>query len=195
MWHFWIVGEKINRVSSYEVCSNVTSNSWLGRKDVWFLSFQYAIFFCDMVRAVISKRMDKRSHAWPRGKLIFAVYIFIFLHTFFVHIIPENIKRKQNRNNHRNNRKVTYRSTPSRLLWQAYIWLAIFQLDIGGSWDFGWIHSYRWITQVQNTGNRAENNTQFLVNLWMETYKQEVGGWGCHPPVRFFWVFSKTITR
>ena len=29
-----------------------------------------------------SKRMDKRSHAWPRGKLIFAVYIFIFLYTF-----------------------------------------------------------------------------------------------------------------
>lgn len=42
--------------------------------------------------------------------------------------------------------------------------------------EFGWIHSYRWITQVQNTGNRAEDNTQFLVNLWMETYKQERGG-------------------
>lgn len=41
--------------------------------------------------------------------------------------------------------------------------------------EFGWIHSYRWITQVQNTGNRAENNTQFLVNLWMEMYKQERG--------------------
>ena len=35
---------------------------------------------------------------------------------------------------------------------------------------------------MQNTGNRAENNTQFLVNLWMETYKQEVGGGGVRLP-------------
>ena len=82
MLHLWIVGEKINRGGSYEACSNVTFNSWLGRKDVWFLSFQLAKFFCDMIRGVMSKRMDKRSHAWPRGKLIFAVYIFIFLYTF-----------------------------------------------------------------------------------------------------------------
>ena len=38
---------------------------------------------------------------------------------------------------------------------------------------------------MQNTGNRAENNTQFLVNLWMEKYKQEVGGGGVRlPPSR-----------
>ena len=49
-----------------------------GKKDVWFLSFQFAKFFCDMICAVMSKRMDKRSHAWPRGKLLFAVYVFIF---------------------------------------------------------------------------------------------------------------------
>ena len=31
------------------------------------------------VPAVMSKRMDKRSHSWPRGKLIFAVsYFFMF---------------------------------------------------------------------------------------------------------------------
>ena len=53
----------------------------LGRKDVWFLSFQYAIFFCNMVRAVISKRMDKRSHTWPRSKLIFEVSLF-FLYIY-----------------------------------------------------------------------------------------------------------------
>ena len=82
MWHLWIVGEKIKRVGTYEVCSNVTSNSWLGRKDVWFLSFKFAKFFCDVVLAVMSKRMDKMSHAWLRGKLIFVVYIFTFLYTF-----------------------------------------------------------------------------------------------------------------
>ena len=43
------------------------------------LSFQNAIFFCNMVHAVISKRMDKRSHAWPRGKLIQYPYFFIHL--------------------------------------------------------------------------------------------------------------------
>ena len=80
MRHLWIVGDKISRVGSYEVCSNVTSNAWLGRKDVWFLSFQYAIFFCDMVRAVISKRMDKRSHALPRGKLTFwSIFICLYI--------------------------------------------------------------------------------------------------------------------
>ena len=79
MGHFCIVGEKINSVGSYEVCLNVTSNEWLGRKDVWFLSFKVAKFSCDVVRAVLSKRMNKRSHAWPRGELIFAVYIFTFL--------------------------------------------------------------------------------------------------------------------
>ena len=84
MLHLWIVGEKINRVGSYEACSNVTSNSWLGRKDVWFLSFQFAKFFYDMIRAVMVKRMDKRSHAWPRGKLILAVYIFIFLYIYIL---------------------------------------------------------------------------------------------------------------
>ena len=53
------------------------------KKDVWFLSFQFAKFFCDMIRAVMSKRMDKRSHAWPRGNLIFAVYIF----NLFIYIL------------------------------------------------------------------------------------------------------------
>ena len=28
-----------------------------------------AKFLCDKVHAVMSKRMDKRSHAWPRGNL------------------------------------------------------------------------------------------------------------------------------
>ena len=37
---------------------------------------------------VKSKRMDKRSHAWPRGKLIFAVYIFIFYIHFAVSRSP-----------------------------------------------------------------------------------------------------------
>ena len=32
------------------------------------------------VRAVMSKRMHKRSHAWPRGKLIFAVSLFFYLY-------------------------------------------------------------------------------------------------------------------
>ena len=38
----------------------------------------FAIF---KVRAVILKRMDKRSHAWPRGKLIFAVSLYIYIYT------------------------------------------------------------------------------------------------------------------
>ena len=75
--------DKQSRQSSYEACSNVTSSSWLGKKDVWFLSFQFAKFFCDMIRAVMSKRMDKRSHVWPRGKLIFSVYIFNIFNTHF----------------------------------------------------------------------------------------------------------------
>ena len=57
-----------------------------GRKDVWFMSFKFAIFFCDMVGAVKSKRMDKRSHAWPRGKLIFGVslfFLYIHVHLLF----------------------------------------------------------------------------------------------------------------
>ena len=33
------------------------------------------------VRAVMSKRMDKRSHAWPRGKLILEVPL------FFIHLL------------------------------------------------------------------------------------------------------------
>ena len=33
-YQLWIVGGKINKAGSLLVCSNVTSNSWLGRKDV-----------------------------------------------------------------------------------------------------------------------------------------------------------------
>ena len=33
-------------------------------------------------RAVILRRMDKRSHAWPRGKLIFAVSFYIYFQLF-----------------------------------------------------------------------------------------------------------------
>ena len=78
--HLWIVGDKINRVGSFVVCSSVTSNPWLGRIDVWFLSFQLAKFFCDIKgpNRALSKRMYKRSHAWPRGKLIFAVSLFFY---------------------------------------------------------------------------------------------------------------------
>ena len=53
------------------------------KKDVWFLSFQFAKFFCDIILAVMSKRMDKRSDAWPRGKLIFAIYVFNFFSVHF----------------------------------------------------------------------------------------------------------------
>ena len=39
----------------------------------------FAIF---KVRAVMLNRMDKRSHAWPRGKLIFAVSFYIYFQLF-----------------------------------------------------------------------------------------------------------------
>ena len=39
----------------------------------------FAIF---KVRAVMLNRMDKRSHAWTRGKLIFAVSFYIYFQLF-----------------------------------------------------------------------------------------------------------------
>ena len=63
---------------------------------MWFLSFQYAIFFCDMVRAVISKRMDKRGHAWPSGKLIFA-YILLFAAAHCFRSLPSQLTHKHGR--------------------------------------------------------------------------------------------------
>ena len=72
MWHLWIVGEKIKRVGSNEVCSNVTFRAWLGRKDVWSLSFQFATFFCRIQGPCLCRR----------GELVFAVTVFYYVCCF-----------------------------------------------------------------------------------------------------------------
>ena len=56
----------IDGVRSYVAPSDVSSNSGRKeprRKELNFLSFQFAKFFCGKVRVPMSKEMDKRSYA------------------------------------------------------------------------------------------------------------------------------------
>ena len=59
-------------VGSFVVCSNVASNSWLGRKDMWLLSFQFAKFFCGIEGPCLCRR----------GKLFSAVSVFYYVCCF-----------------------------------------------------------------------------------------------------------------
>ena len=71
MWHLWIVGEKIKRVGSYEVCSNVTSRAWLGKKMCsfcWFsLRNSFAVFKVCLCQ---------------RGELVLVVSVFYYVCCF-----------------------------------------------------------------------------------------------------------------
>ena len=59
-----VTSSDIDRVFSYVASSDVSSNSWPRRKDLQFLSFQFAKLFCCKVCVPMSEKiMDKRNCA------------------------------------------------------------------------------------------------------------------------------------